>query len=478
MNAAIHPLPAMKPHPPCNSEIEAALLGALLTHNRALDAVADIVGPEHFFEPVHGRIYEAARDMIDAGRTANPATLANRFEQEEALETVGGSRYLHDLAASVISIANAAEYARIIVDLWKRRELIDAGEILAADAREPDADVTTVTEALESRLTSLADREAQDTCRSLADSARIAADEIEAACEAKRGITGIPTGLVDLDWKLAGMQNSDLILLAGRPSMGKTALAGHIALSVARAGSPVLFFSTEMSHEQVTKRLIAAEAGITFGRLRAGTLDDLERLRIRDAAKALGEYPLTIDDEATLTVAKLRARARRHKRRHGLALIVVDYLQLLSASAEARRKYNDVAETTEISKGLKAVAKELRVPVLCLSQLSRQVESREDKRPQLADLRQSGALEQDADVVMFIYREEYYLEKAEPLAGQFKSDGAHEAAVAHWAERKAAANNRADIIVAKQRQGPCGTVSLYCDMSLMRFGNLDQRGRA
>lgn len=479
---ALQPLPDPRSEPSFNAEIEAALLGAILINNPAYESVMEFLCADHFHEPVHGRIYEAAGRLIDEGREATPRTLQLLFAKDEALADVDGGRYLYDLAASTIGVSNVADYGRQILDLWKRRELIllcDATRD-AAEAHSLDIDAVGIIDELEERLTALVDREQADTSRSLGESARVAAEEIEVACAAGRGITGLSTGLIDLDRILAGMHNGDLILLAGRPSMGKSALAGKIALEVAKgrdtdkdSAQPVLFFSLEMSHEQVTKRLIAAEAGIGFERLRNGTLDNYERGAIREAAAGLGRWPLTIDYSPAMTVQRLRARARRHKRRRGLALIVVDYLQLLTASAEARRKNNDTSEATEISRNLKAVARELDVPLLCLSQLSRQVESREDKRPGLADLRQSGALEQDADVVGFIYRDEYYARRAEPLRGQFKSDDAFDAAFVRWSIRMSAARNRADIIIAKQRQGPTGAVRLFADMSLMRFDNLD-----
>ena len=477
---ALAPVPQA---PPYNAEIEAALLGALLTNAGAYDYVADILIPEHFYEPVHGRIYDAIARQAESGKSTGPQALAHFFDNDEGLIDAGGGRYLYELAASVISVVNVKDYAAMIVELATAREALPLLESMAAELRSPVIDLSAqqVLQRAAETIDGLIDRERDQTTHNLAESAMAAAEEIEAACEAGRGLTGLATGLVDLDRKTAGLQDGDLILLAGRPSSGKTALAGTIALSVAKmpdpdteVPQPVLMFSVEMGHEQVTKRLIAAEAGLPFDRLRSGRLSAEERLAVREAAASLGRYPLVIDDTPAQTVARIRARARRYRRKHGLALLVIDYLQILSASAEARRYGNKVQEVSEMTRQLKALARELQVPVLCLSQLSRQVENREDKRPQLADLRDSGAIEQDADVVMFIYREYYYLQKAEPVRGQFKSDGLFDEAFAQWGRRCTETKNLVEIGMAKQRQGPTGTVKLFADLELMRFGNLKQ----
>jgi len=473
--------------PPHNAEIEAALLGAILTNNRAFEKVSEILEPAHFYEPVHGRIYEAAARLIERGQVASPLTLRHFFEQDEGLAQVGGGQYLFDLAASVISVVNVADYARTIHDMYLRRQLIGLGEDVVNEAYRHDLDkaATDQIEDAEQRLYDLATLgEAERGIVSLKHASLVAVEEAEQAFKREGHVVGVTTGLKDLDRKLGGLHPSDLIILAGRPSMGKTALATNIAYNAARAAKPadgggpgqshrVLFFSLEMSAEQLATRILSQESAIPSDKIRRGEISNDEFQAFAVASQEMSRVPLFIDDTPAITVATMRTRARRLKRQNGLDLIVVDYLQLLQPSL-GRRSDNRVQEISEITRGLKTLAKELNVPVLALSQLSRAVEQREDKRPQLADLRESGSIEQDADVVMFIFREEYYLEKGEPIRGVDDKAGKFEDRHANWQERMAEARNTASVIIAKQRHGPVGSISLYFDGTLTKFADLDR----
>src|SRR5690348_11612615 len=395
--------------PPHNYEAEMALLGAILANNLVFDKVNEFLRPDHFADALHGRIYEAAGKLIERGQIADALTLKSLFDQDPALIEHGGAAYLARLAGSVVTIINAEDYGRVIHDLHLRRQLIELGEEMVNVAHGQDLDLpaTGQIETAEEQLFRLSETGAVKMA--------------EAAVNREGHVTGVTTGLIDLDKKLGGLQPSDLVILAGRPSMGKTALATNIAFNAAQAhmespenGGRVAFFSLEMSAEQLAMRILAERTEISSDRIRRGEIsrdDDFTRLVI--AAQELQKLPMHIDDTPGLTVPALRTRARRLKRRHGLGLIVVDYLQLMRSPAGFRNE-NRVQEVSEITRGLKAIAKELDVPVLALSQLSRAVEQRDDKRPQLADLRESGSIEQDADVVMFIFREQYYHERGEP----------------------------------------------------------------
>jgi replicative DNA helicase len=477
--------------PPHNAEIEAALLGAVLTNNRAYERIGDFLRPDHFYEPVHGRIYAAVEKLIEQGQIASPLTLKHYFEKDEALSAVGGSQYLFDLAASVVTVINAADYGRTIHDLFLRRELIELGEDVVNDAYEPDIDkpANGQIETAEQRLYDLANSgELERGFVSLGDAARMAVESAEEAFRRDSHVVGVTTGLKDLDLKLGGLHPSDLVILAGRPSMGKTALATNIAFNAAEAfservdesgrtitdGGHVLFFSLEMSAEQLAARILSEQAEIPSDAIRRGDIGSDEFNRLVVASQKLHRLPLYIDDSPALTISGLRTRARRLKRQQKLHMIVVDYLQLLHPSP-GRRSENRVQEISEITRGLKTLAKELEVPVLALSQLSRQVENREDKRPQLADLRESGSIEQDADVVMFIFREEYYLEKGQPLQGLEESQDKFSNRSEQWAERLEHVRNTASVIIAKQRHGPVGTIDLYFDGKYTRFDDLDRQ---
>lgn len=474
--------------PPHNAEVEAALLGAVLTNDRALERVSDFLQAEHFYEPVHGRIYDAARRLVERGQKASPQTLSHFFEADEALTDVGGGRYLYEMAASVISVINVAEYGRMIHDLYLRRELIGLGEEVVNEAYAHDIDDSAAAqiEKAEQQLYDLATvGETERSVVTLKHAAVAALEEAEQAFKRDGHVVGVTTGLKDLDRRLGGLHGSDLIVLAGRPSMGKTALATNIAFNAAQAEKPtdgdepagtnhVLFFSLEMSSEQLAARILSQVSGIPSDRVRRGEINADEFQAFAVASQHMSRVSLFIDDTPAITVSAMRTRARRLKRQQGLDMIVVDYLQLLQGTP-GRRAENRVQEVSEITRGLKQLAKELEVPVIALSQLSRQVENREDKRPQLADLRESGSIEQDADVVMFIYREQYYLEKGEPILGIEEKGERFEDRHTRWQSRMAEVSNTASVIIAKQRHGPVGTIDLYFEGALTKFGNLDRQ---
>ena len=474
--------------PPVNYEAEQALLGAILENNHAFERVADFLRPEHFADAAHGRIFEAIGKLIERGQQANAITLKSLFDQDEALAEAGGADYLAKLQSSTITIVNAGDYGRTIYDLYLRRELIALGEDVVNDAFAQDLEITATDqiETAEQKLYGLA--EAGQTERGLTTfkSAVIeAVNMAEAARNRDSHVAGVATGFKDLDRLLGGLHYSDLIILAGRPSMGKTALATNIAVSAAMARNKkkgpdgteivvpevVAFFSLEMSTEQLATRILAEASEVRSDAMRRGEINENDFGKIFDASRALYTLPLFIDDTPALTIGALRTRARRLKRQQGLSLIIVDYLQLMQGPAGLRSE-NRVQEVSEITRGLKAVAKELNVPVLALAQLSRQTEQRDDKRPQLSDLRESGSIEQDADVVMFIYREEYYLAREKPSQGAREKDDDFTRRRAKYEERKDEARNKAEVIVAKQRHGPIGTIDLQFRGEFTRFSDL------
>ena len=472
--------------PPHNTEAEQALLGSILVNNVAYEKVGEILSPDDFYDPVHGRIYGAIATLINRGQIADPKTLRGLFDNDPALATLGGAQYLADLAASVISIINAEDYARLIHDLYLRRQLITLGEDVVNEAYRHDLDrpATLQIEGTEQRLFELArtgelDRGFVKLEKALVVSLKMA----EEAHRRDSHVTGITTGLRDMDRKLGGFQKSDLIILAGRPSMGKTALATNMAFNAAKAyaasdgkeGGGVAFFSLEMSSEQLATRLLGEQSSVPSDKIRRGEIKTDDFSKFLEAAKVMSRSPLYIDDTPALSVAGLRTRARRLKRMvPHLGLIVIDYLQLLHGSS-ARGSENRVQEVSEITRGLKALAKELEIPVLALSQLSRAVEMREDKRPQLADLRESGSIEQDADVVMFVYREEYYHARSEPTRRQDEGDDKFNTRHQRWMERGEEIRSIAEVVVAKQRHGPIGTVELHFDGPFTRFSDLEKR---
>jgi replicative DNA helicase len=482
------------PQPPANVEVEQALLGAILVNNTAYSRVAEFLLPEHFGTPVHGRIYAAISKLIERGQVANPLTLGQYFEQDGALVEIGGAQYLARLADSAVTIINTEHYGRAIRDLYLRRELITIGQDVVTEAFRHDLDdpATEQIERAEQKLFELATRgQAEGDFQPFTQALTSAIDMAAAAFKRDGKTVGAATGFRDLDKMLGGLHPSDLLILAGRPSMGKTALATNIAFNAAKSyrstrgpdgrmivedGAVVGFFSLEMSAEQLATRILAEESGVSSDRIRRGDIKGEDFNKFLQASQRLAALPLYIDDTPALSVATLRTRARRLKRQQGLGLIVVDYLQLLRPSVQNRVMENRVQEVSDITRGLKAIAKELDVPVLALSQLSRAVEQREDKRPLLADLRESGSIEQDADVVMFIFREEYYL-RSEPMRRSDESNEKFNDRLERWKQQSEAAEGKAEIIIAKQRHGPVGAVNLQFEPETTKFGNLADSDR-
>jgi len=468
--------------PPHNLEAEAALLGALLVNNKAYEKVAEFLRAEQFYDPVHGRIYDAVARLIERNQLATPVTLKGYFEQDGDLANVGGAEYLVELAAHVISVTNIEDYGHQIHDLYLRRQLIELGETVVTDAFKHDLDISAINqiEEAEKRLYDLATSgDFQGGFVPFSKSLATAIERAETAFRRSGHVSGVTTGLVDLDRKLGGLQNSDLLILAGRPSMGKTALATNIAWNAARAymesggkeGACVGFFSLEMSAEQLATRILSDLAQVPSEDIRRGEIREADFTRFVEASQLFSRVPFFIDDTPALSITAVRTRARRLKRTNNLGMLVIDYLQLLRGGGKGYD--NRVLEISEITRGLKAIAKELDIPVLALSQLSRAVEQREDKRPQLSDLRESGSIEQDADVVMFVFREQYYLERAEPGQRPEESTEKFNERYQRWQTRLAEVHNTAEAIIAKARHGPVGAVKLHFEGQFTKFGNLD-----
>ncbi len=464
---------------PFNIQAEQAVLGAVLVNNDAINRVAEYLTPELFYEPVHMRIYDAILKIIDRGLVATPVTLKNYFDKDQALVDIGGAEYLARLAGKATAIINLEAYGRLIYDLAVRRQLVGIGEDIVNNAydNEIEQSARQQIEAAEQKLFVLASEgSAESGFVALRTSLNEAIKKADIAHKRDEKLSGVTTGFKDLDRILAGMQASDLIILAGRPSMGKTALAVNVAMEACKSlvknfkadidtpNPPAVgFFSLEMSSEQLAARMIAMESGVDSSKMRAGTLRDEEFAQIVASNRKLYNLPFFIDDTPALSIAALRTRARRLKRKNNLGLIIIDYLQLVrgvSKVSEASR----VQEVSEVTQGLKAIAKELNIPVVALSQLSRAVEQREDKRPQLSDLRESGSIEQDADVVMFIYREEYYESRKEPPGDSPK--------YSEWQDRMGKCQNITEVIVAKQRNGPIGTARLFFNSNTTKFEDL------
>jgi replicative DNA helicase len=465
---------------PHNVEIEQQLLGAILVNNEAYYRVSDFLKVDHFFIEPHRRIYEIAGKLIMSGKVATPLTVKTFFGADERIAELAPVEYLGRLAANATTIINAEDYGRALFDLALRRSLIVIGEDMVNEAYDaaPEATPRTQIETVERRLYELAETGRFDRgFVSFSDALKDAIEMADAAYGRAGHLSGIATGLADLDRLMGGLQRSDLIILAGRPAMGKTSLATNIGFQVARNfrsgvehgvnktidGGVVGFFSLEMSSEQLATRILAEQSGVSSSHIRRGTIDERQFADIVEAAKAMQTLPFYIDQTGGITVGQLAARARRLKRQKGLDLLIVDYLQLLTGSGK-RASDSRVNEITEITTGLKALAKELEVPILALSQLSRQVEQREDKRPQLSDLRESGSIEQDADVVLFVYREEYYLQSRKPAEGTQE--------FFEWEAKMEAVHGVAEVIIGKQRHGPTGTVKLHFDAEVTRFSNL------
>nr|WP_016926362.1 replicative DNA helicase [Rickettsia conorii] len=463
---------------PSNVQAEQMLLGAILTNNELLNYVSEFLRDEHFFEPIHQKIYKAIEKITEKGLTATPITLRSMLTQDELFQEVEGAEYLAKLITISMMVINPLDYGKIIYDLAIKRNLINIGEEVVNNAYNSSLEVAAKEqiEHAEAKLYDLASEglnEKSFTKIGISISESLAS--INRAMKNNDHIIGISTGLIDLDNKLCGFHNSDLIILAGRPSMGKTAFAINLALNACnnmrlknirdnQEIQSVGFFSLEMSSEQLTTRLLSMCAEIDSTSLRTGILGEEKYNRLRKEANTLSELQFFIDDTPALSISAIRTRARRMKRKHNLGILFIDYLQLIRGVSKSE---NRVSEISEITQGLKAIAKELNIPVIALSQLSRAVELREDKKPMLSDLRESGTIEQDADIVMFIYREEYYLTRKEPAAGDAKH--------AAWLDKLNKVYNIADIIVAKHRNGPVGNVPLYYDSQFSKFGNLETR---
>ena len=473
---------------PQNVEAEASLLGALMIDNRLVEDVQLKLRPDHFFEPLHGRIYEAILRMTDGNRVANPVTLRPLFEADEAIKEVGGPAYLAQLTGSGAAVIGARDFAQQIYDLALLRALIGVGRDLVEGALDTSEDVAPLAqiERAETELYKVAEEGgAEGRARSFGEAAMDSIRNAEAALNRGGGLTGITSGFTGLNSRIGGLQRSDLIIVAGRPGMGKTALATNMAFAAAErflqdqadgiepakaAGAPVAIFSLEMSSEQLVTRVLSEQSQVTAEQIRTGSLGRQEFASFARTAERLHSLPFYIDDTPGLTIAALRTRARRLKRQKGIGLIVVDYLQLLSGTGRGAND-NRVQEISEISRGLKQLAKELDVPVIGVSQLSRAVEQREDKRPQLADLRESGSIEQDADIVLFVYREEYYLKAHEPKH-PIPGDSAEVfSAFEEWESKHSQVAGMAELIIAKNRHGGTGKERLRFEGRFTRFSD-------
>ncbi len=471
---------------PHNIEAEAALLGALMIDNRLVGDVQMLLRPEHFFEDIHGRIFTAILNMADKNMVANPVTLRPMFDNDEAMQELGGAGYLAKLTGSGAALIGAKDFARQIYDLALLRELVSVGRTMVegaldtSEAIDPKGQI----EAAEMSLYKVAEAGGEaGGVKTFKQATQLAMEMAEKAQNSGGALSGITTGLESLNARTGGLHKSDLVILAGRPGMGKTALATNIAFNTARrwvreeeegleekkrAGARVAFFSLEMSADQLATRILAEQSGISSESLRMGKITTSEFRNLARAASDLQTLPLFIDDTPALTIAALRTRARRLKRQHKIGFIVVDYLQLLQGSGNGREG-NRVQEISEISRGLKTLAKELDLPVMALSQLSRAVEQREDKKPQLSDLRESGSIEQDADIVMFVYREEYYVAAQEPRDPD-------DPKMEEWRAHMEKVFGLAEVVIAKQRHGATGKVKLKFEANITRFSDLADEG--
>ena len=459
---------------PSNLEAEQALIGSILVNNDIIDEVATIIKSTSFYDPAHTKIYEVVETLNNKGMIANPITLKNYFEKDSMLNEVGGTEYLVKLTRFSASTKQAIDYAKIIHEMYVRRELVLISDNLSSETlNEKEHSAEKIIENTEKSLFDLAER--GSFSQSFLKFNQALDQTIEMATQAMKsdqGIVGVPTGLTDLDEKLGGLHKSDLVILAGRPGMGKTALATNIAYHAAQTlmsrqeKSSVAFFSLEMSSEQLSTRILSEQARIKSDDIRRGKVTEAEINRYTETSRNIYNLPLFIDETPAITISTLCNRARRIKRLFGVSLVVVDYIQLMRAPS-SNRNDNRVQEVSEITQGLKALAKELKVPVLALSQLSRAVESRDDKKPQLSDLRESGSIEQDADVVMFVYREAYYLENKQPKLGSIEH--------AEWQSKMNDVNGLADIILGKQRHGPTGVVKVEFEGIYTKFKDLGKK---
>ena len=453
---------------PNNIEAEQSVIGTILVSNEIFDEINTIISNNNFYDPMHQKIFSAIENLIFKGMLANPITLKNYFENEK--DDINVPDYLVKITKFSTSSRQAIEYSRIIYDMFVRRELIKISENTIDSAKLKDLNITgqNIIENSEKLLFDLAEKGSFSSSLVKFDEAlKFTIEMASNAYKNEEGIVGVPTGLVDLDDRLGGLHKSDLIIIAGRPSMGKTALATNIAFNAARKiqengkKTTVAFFSLEMSSEQLSTRILAEQSRIKSNDIRRGRISDEQFDKFIETSKNISELPLFIDETPAISIAALSNRARRIKRLFGLDMVVVDYIQLMRATKVTDGR---VQEISEITQGLKAIAKELSVPVLALSQLSRAVEHRDDKKPQLSDLRESGSIEQDADVVMFVYREAYYLERKEPTPATVEH--------AEWQSKMSEISNRAEIIIGKQRHGPTGNVFLEFEAMFTKFKDL------
>jgi len=460
---------------PCNIEAEQAVIGSILVSNDIFDEISPLIDSQKFFDPIHVKIYETIEKLISKGLLANPITLKNYFENNEGLKELGGQEYLIKITKFSTSVKQAIDYANIVHEMHVRRELIKISEFVMNESTNNNEVATTGEEIIQNTEKSLFDlAERGHFNRSFLKFENALKQTIDMARKAyqnEEGIVGVPTGLTDLDSRLGGLHRQDLIIIAGRPSMGKTALATNIAFHAAKniekknLKSTVAFFSLEMSSEQLSTRILSEQSRIRSNDIRRGKVSEKEFEQFIETSKNIFELPLYIDETPAITISAISNRARRIKRLFGLELIVVDYIQLMRSG----NKKNDgrVQEISEITQGLKALAKELNVPVLALSQLSRAVEQRDDKKPQLADLRESGSIEQDADVVMFVYRAAYYLERKEPTLGSIEH--------AEWQQKMDEISSLAEIMIGKQRHGPTGNVKVEFEAMYTKFKDLENK---
>jgi len=453
---------------PSNIEAEQALIGSILINNDIIDEISNIVNHKNFYDPLHSKIYNLIENLHNKGMIANPITLKNSFENDMALSEIGGTEYLVKLTRFSSSVKQSIDYAKIVHEKFVKRELVQISETLSDEAVDETIDKTgeNIIQDTEKSLFDLAER---GTFHQSFLKFNQALDQtIEMATNAMKsdhGIVGVPTGLNDLDERLGGLHRSDLVIIAGRPSMGKTALATNIGYYAAKKilddnkKSSIAFFSLEMSSEQLSTRILSEQSRIKSNDIRRGKVTEEEFNRLIETSRNIHDLPLYIDETPAITISTLSNRARRIKRLFGLDLIIVDYIQLMTTGS--KRYDGRVQEISEITQGLKALAKELSVPVLALSQLSRAVEQRDDKKPQLSDLRESGSIEQDADVVMFVFREEYYLERKEPKLGTIEHG--------EWQAKMNEIIGSADIIIGKQRHGPTGNIQVEFEGIYTKF---------
>ena len=460
---------------PCNIEAEQAVIGSILVLNEIYDEVSPIIDSQKFFDPIHAKIYETIENLISKGLLANPITLKNHFDNNEGLKELGGQEYLIKTTKFATSAKQAIDYANIVQEMHVRRELIKISENVLDEA-STTSEITNSGEEIiqnaEKSLFDLAERgHFNQSIMKFESALKQTIEMAKSAYQNEEGIVGVPTGLNDLDSRLGGMHKQDLIIIAGRPSMGKTALATNIAFHAAKniekkgVKSTVAFFSLEMSSEQLSTRILSEQSRIRSNDIRRGKVSESEFEKFIETSKNIFELPLYIDETPAITIAAISNRSRRIKRLYGLELVVVDYIQLMRSGR--KMEFNRVQEISEITQGLKALAKELNVPVVALSQLSRQVEQRDDKKPQLADLRESGSIEQDADVVMFVFREAYYYERKEPTLGSIEH--------AEWRQKMEEISNLAEIMISKQRHGPTGNVKVEFEAAYTKFKNLENK---